>query len=148
MKDKILKVAVAKFKKIPSNNVLVMPGVHYKTGKPKGYLYKNPTIQKYQDSLKRQLKVQLESYELPNKYYSVSLIFFLYKGFDKRDVSNMFKIAEDAVKDVIHKDDSKYINIHGYKRLSIDKNEYVVLLISDAVLVDMSNIEEMINFRG
>lgn len=133
----MMKIAIAKFNKIPSNNILVMPGVS-KTGK--GYLYKNPDIRKFQEDLINQLTPQFKDYKLPEKYYSVTLVFFLNKRFNSRDVSNMFKISEDAVKDVVKKDDSKYVNIHGYKRMSTDENEYILLIISPDVVVDIDNI--------
>lgn len=115
--------ALVQVEKILSVNSLYSPGVT-KYGKP--YLYKNPAVSNYQEWLKYQFSNQLGTLKSVEE---ISWIFLFSSRITSRDVSNMIKIAEDALKESIKLDDSLFYTIHLHKIKTSFTSEYIIVLI-------------------
>ncbi|MCP3686483.1 MAG: hypothetical protein GY861_27920 [bacterium] len=132
--------ATIEFKKdkIPSGNVLVLAGVKKNR---KGYLYKNPGIEKFQVNMAGKLRAQLKDVGIKldkDKWYSILMVFLIQKnGYKRRDASNMLKVCEDAVVRATGVDDSRHARVTAHKRISPDESEYVILLMKELTEKDL-----------
>ena len=87
-------------------------------------VYKTKNVREFQDKFHKLLLetplVQILEYDVLSA--NVNFIFNIYSRFDVRDTSNMIKISEDVLKDVIGVDDNRFIKICGEKRKLADKS--------------------------
>lgn len=92
-----------------------------------GRMYKPKKIAKFQEEVTEQIKnsnlMGLKDIKSPIIHAHFKFVFR--RRFWRRDVTNMFKAVEDAVRDAIEVDDSKTIHITGEKIESSGNLEYI-----------------------
>lgn len=124
MKTARFKVSL-EFQKIFSENNYLKPGLGYRGGrKPYAYLYKHKDAEDFQTSAIWQMIPQVFEFlqlgELVNpKVYLTTLFHFKYR-FGSRDLGNMSKMYEDAIKVAIQIDDKDFISHEAWKIESQD----------------------------
>lgn len=123
------KLDIAAPLKIPSVNNMYKPKSSF--GKSFAWLYKDNKVQLYQDEVIRQSSVSslsvISQYADKIDYVDVEFCFLLDKNLDKRDVSNMIKMTEDALMMVTKIDDSRHRKVTALKAMSlIPKMEFVI----------------------
>ena len=96
-----------------------------------GHRYKNTRVRKYQEEVTKQVKksslIDLGSLESP--VLKVEFKFIFKNRYWNRDVSNMFKATEDALKDAIGVDDSRTVYITGEKVKHEEKAEKIEIRV-------------------
>ena len=120
MRQKV-RVELAEGMTIPSVNEHKQPNWRAKR------MYKKPQIDEFQESLRYRLRNAGlgEITEFSNPKVEVWFKFCFKNRFWIRDVSNMIKATEDALRDVIGIDDSRTLKIHGEKEKIEGKIEII-----------------------
>lgn len=147
MADQLLSVSIP-IDFIISENTYLAAGVKKVGLKSIPYLYSKPETKEYKLKIINYLS---ESYQIqidPHKYYSTEFFFCIKTNYNKRDLSNMKKITEDALiewmncKKVVKDakiDDSQFVSSSDYKVLLGDKAETEMIIFN---LYSSSEIRE------
>lgn len=68
----------------------------------------------------------------PDNLYRVTYNFILKSNFFKRDADNCIKKIQDAVFECLHVNDSRIVELHGYKSFKPGDSEYLILRVSES----------------
>ena len=111
---------------------------HKDIGRGGKHMFKNPRVRAYQKEMVERVKESelMEMQGLEKPIIRAHFKFRFRRRFWVRDVTNMFKATEDAVRDAISVDDSRTVHITGEKIQIEGDREYVSITLE---VVDENN---------
>lgn len=116
---------------LPESMSIPSVNKHKEPGRGGKHMYKNPRVRAYQEEIVEQLKdscvANIVTYEKPILH--VEFRFHFKNRYWRRDVTNMVKATEDALRDVIGIDDGRTVHVTAEKIKHTEKREMVEISV-------------------